>query len=106
MKHPSLGFIAFLQATGVVLYCGLIGFAVLNGNRWFGPTPPSFLNPLLFLTLFIFSAVLCSLIFLGYPFMLFWEHKKTREALRLVFYSSAWLFFYLFAIILAIFILK
>ena len=90
MKHLSLGFVAFLQAAGIVLYCGLIGTIFIKGNAWFGPQP-GFLGPAIFLALFAASTVICSLIFLTYPFLLFWEQKQTQTALRLILYSTLWL---------------
>ncbi len=90
MKKASLGFIAFLQAVGILIYCGLIGTVFVNGNTWFGHQP-NFLGPAIFLALFAVSAVICTLIFLGYPFIIFWDRKQTKTALRLILYSTAWL---------------
>jgi uncharacterized membrane protein len=90
VKNLSLGFIAFLQATGILLYCGLVSTIFVRGEKWFGPQPSIF-GPALFLALFATSAVICTLIFLTYPFLLFWEHKQTKTALRLVLYSTLWL---------------
>lgn len=98
-KKLSPGFIAFLQATGVFVYVLLIGAFIFNANRFFGPMPVT-LGPVLFLLLFIVSALVCTLIFLGYPFLLFWEHKQTKAAFRLVLYSTAWLVFYLASVLL------
>ncbi|HBC72506.1 hypothetical protein A2379_05220 [Candidatus Amesbacteria bacterium RIFOXYB1_FULL_47_13] len=97
-KKLSLEFIAFLQALGLLIYCGFIGNLMIRANAWFSP-PPNFLGPTLFLLLFIASAVICSLIFLGYPFLLFWEHKNTKKAIKLILITTAWtLFFFLWVI--------
>jgi hypothetical protein len=85
-----LDFIAFLQALGIAVYCGLIGTVIIKGENWFGPQP-GVLGPTLFLLLFSVSAVICILIFLAYPFIIFWEHKQTQTALHLVIRSTAWL---------------
>jgi hypothetical protein len=90
VKKMSLGFVGFLQAIGIVMYCGIVGLIPMYGNKWFG-SGPMFFGPAIFLALFSVSAVICGLIFLGYPFWLFWEHKQTKNALKLVIYSSAWL---------------
>jgi hypothetical protein len=100
----SLGFIAFLQALGLVIYCGLIGVLFWQGNNLFGP-PYTFLGPAMFLVLFVVSAMISALIVLGYPFILFWEKKRAVEALKLAIYTAAWLAFFtiLLIFILAIF---
>jgi hypothetical protein len=94
--RPKL--IAFLQATGLVFYCGLVGLIMWQGNSWFGPAT-NFLGPVLLLVLFVISALACALIGLGYPLILFWDEKKTKDALKLVTYTVAWLALYLFLII-------
>ncbi len=106
MKKLSLGFISFLQALGIVIYCGLVGAFMLNAGRWFGPMPTTFLGPTLLLTLFVVSAVICALIFGYYPFILFWEQKDTKKALKLVTYTTGWLFFFLIAILFVVTSLK
>jgi len=65
----------------------------------FGP-PFTFLGPTLFLVLFVASALISALLILGYPFILFWEEKKTIEALKLVGYTITWLAFYILLILL------
>ncbi len=102
-KKLSLPFIAFLQAVGLVVYCGLVGLIFWRGDKWFGPAQ-TFLGPAFVLVLFVVSALISAFLVLGYPFILFWEKKKTIEALKLVAYSIAWLIFFilLFIIILAV----
>lgn len=103
MPKLSLGFIAFLQALGLFLYCSLVGLFFWKANTLFGPvTSP--LGPTAFLLLFMVSAVICCLLFLGYPFILFWENKQTLTALRLVLYTSGWLALFIFFILLSFFL--
>ncbi|MCL4390486.1 MAG: hypothetical protein M1484_00275 [Patescibacteria group bacterium] len=83
--------IGVAQATGLIAYCAAVGAVMLNGNRWFGPTP-SFLGPMLFLTLFVFSAIVCAAMFLGYPFYLFWEKKDLPTAFKVIASSTVTLF--------------
>ena len=98
-KKFSLPFLAFWQALGLVIYCGLVGLLFWRGETWFGPML-SFLGPVLFLVLFVVSALISALIVLGHPFILFWEKKQTIKALKLVVYTIAWLIFFIFLIIL------
>lgn len=102
LGKKSLCCVAFLQALGLIFYCGLIGLIFWQGNHWFG-TVPNFWGPLLFLILFVASALISALIVLGYPFILFWEKKQTTKALRLVLCTTAWLtsFVLLFILIFA-----
>lgn len=89
MKKLSLPFIAFLQALGLTLYCGLVGLVMLNGNTWFGQM--NYLGPVLVLSLLVVSVLICALIAGGYPFLIFWDKKNTKEALRLIAYTAGWL---------------
>jgi hypothetical protein len=98
---PSLGFIGFLQATGILVYCSLIGLIFWKGNHIFGPAPSLF-GPVAFFLLFMVSAVICALLYLGYAFWLFWEHKNLRRALHLVIHTTLWCFVFI-AIILSSF---
>jgi len=97
-KKLSLPFIAFLEASGLTVYCGLIGLLMWQGEKIFGPVY-TFLGPTMFLVLFVVSALISALLILGYPFLLFWEEKKTKEALKLVTFSIVWLAFYIFLIL-------
>jgi hypothetical protein len=94
LKKFSLGFIAFWQALGLVVYCGLVGLLIWRGNQWFGPVT-SFVGPILFLSLFVVSTLICALLALGYPIVLFWLRKQKIEALKLVGYTSLWLLFFI-----------
>lgn len=92
-KAFSLEFTAFLQALGLVLYCGLVSLIFWQGNSWFGPlTAP--VGPILFLVLFVVSALISAALVLAYPFLIFWEEKNTRKALKLVLYTTLWLAFF------------
>ena len=103
LGKKSLCCVAFLQALGLTLYCGLIGLIFWQGNRWFGAVT-NFWGPLLYLVLFVASALISALIVLGYPFILFWEKKQTTKALGLVLFTTVWLtsFVFLFILIFAL----
>ena len=90
VKNLSLEFMAFLQALGLVVYCSFIGWFLWASGRWFGPMAAPF-GIILFLMIFITSAIICALLFLGYPFLIFWEEKNTGKALRLVVYTTFWI---------------
>lgn len=82
----------FFQALGLVAYCGLVATVMWNASQLFKDTPDYF-GPFLFLILFSTSALICSLITLGYPFTLYFNKGKKKEAIKLVFYTTYWLVF-------------
>lgn len=88
----SLGFIAFLQALGLVSYCSLIALLFWKGNQWFGRVP-NYFGPLLMLTVFTTSALVSAVITLSYPFIL-WQKKHINEAVKLTIYTAGWLVFF------------
>ena len=57
------------------------GFSPLN----------AFWGPIVFLCLFVVSALICAIIALGYPIFLFFIHKQHRQALNIVLLTTAWL---------------
>jgi hypothetical protein len=103
MKKSPI-FIGFLQSLGLSLYILLIALVIWNGEAWFGRIG-NFLGPILFLSLFVVSAIICALIALAYPFIVFWDKKNTKEAMRIVFYTAGWLtlFVLIFLVTLVIF---
>lgn len=104
LRTTSLKKIAFFQAFLITSYCGFIGMIFWNGEKVFGKMN-NFIGPFLFLLLFCFSVLLSFLATLGYPFVLFWIDKKPKEAIKLVLYTSMWIFIFLLlvAIIVTVF---
>ncbi|MFC1722456.1 hypothetical protein ACFL0C_02290 [Patescibacteria group bacterium] len=98
----SASFIGFLQAFGIFIYCSLIGFLLWTGNAFLGPAN-EFIGPALVLAVLVTSVLICALLAFGYPILLLWEKKETKEAISLVFYTASWLaFFILFVLIILI----
>lgn len=81
--------VSFLQALGLLLYVCLISIVFWKGNQWFPKMHP-YVGPILMLTLFAVSALISAIITLGYPFILWQKHKKTKEAVRIVIYTALW----------------
>jgi hypothetical protein len=90
MKKLSPIFIGFLQALGLSLYCALVGLVFWKGSTWFGKIN-NLSGPFAMLSLFVVSAMICALITLGYPFIVFWDKKNTKKAIQLVVYTAGWL---------------
>jgi len=97
-RKNSLEFIAFFQALGLVAYCSLIALLLWQGSNWFGKLP-NYFGPFLFLTLFTTSALISAIIVGAYPFILYFNKKKTQEAIRLVFYTASWLLIFVLGIL-------
>jgi len=104
VKNFSLPFLAFLQATGLVVYIGLVSLIFLYGNQIFGKMN-NYLGPILFLLIFVLSAIISSLLVLGRAGFLFWE-KRYKEAFPLLFWTIGWISFYLILIFLLILLTK
>ena len=97
MKKVGLSpeFIGFLQTAGFLGYVGLVGTFFQNGQKWFGAAPKSVLEPMLFLSLFVFSAIVSGSIMLVYPFYVFWQKKDFKTAITIVAHSALWLFLFI-----------
>lgn len=98
-------FVGFLQALALVIYTGIIGSVLLNGNKWFGPKP-NFLGPTLFLILICFSAMYCAAVMGAYPFWVFWEKKDTKLAYKIVISSAVWLLAFIILVISLLLLVK
>ena len=104
-KNCSLCTISFFQAFFQLIYIALVAILFWKGNELFGRVP-NYIGPVMFLLLFVASALISALIILGYPFYLFWEEKKTKKALKLVAYTTVWLIFFLLMILFFLVVLR
>ena len=77
------------QATLVLGYVVLFTMLITNGERLFPRINQTF-APMMFLTLFCFSVLLCGLMVFYKPYMLFVD-KKRKEAAELVLATTKWL---------------
>jgi len=105
MKKEKLCLSSFLQALGLTAYISLVSIIFWKGNVWF-PKMNLYLGPLLMLSLFAASALICALITLGYPFILFWDKKKPKEALKIVIYTALWIAGFIAAMFILLAIIK
>jgi len=102
LSYPK---VAFLQALGLVFYCGLVGVIFWQGDSWFGEMN-NYLGPVMVLVLLSMSVIICALISFGYPFLVFWEEKKPKKAISIVYYTAAWLVFFMLLLMLGLFLIK
>lgn len=103
VSNRSLKYMSFIQAFSLIFYIGVVAAIMTNAERLFGKMP-EYLGPVLFLTLFSTSALICGLITFYFPFILFWYKKQPEQAITLVFYTARWLILFTL-IILALVIL-
>jgi hypothetical protein len=98
MKSPKL--VGFIQAAGLTLYISLFAFFVQQGQNWFLAHHVQ-LNPasgiMLFLLLFIISAIICASIMFAYPLTLFFNGDR-GQGIKIALWSLIWL------VVIAIFI--
>ncbi len=91
-KNPSLPQIGFLQAGGLLAYCFLVAMIMWRGDELFGKAD-TYMTPVMVLTLFVVSALICALISLGYPSYLALEKKRLKDALTVIYHTALWLVF-------------
>ena len=96
-------FAGFIQASGLTIYVGLFAVAVERMQAWLQVNQPIFSSPvlgiMLFLMLFVISALISGSLILGYPAVLFFGGKKA-EALLVLLWSVVWLAVYLIIVML------
>lgn len=105
LEKLSIGKVAFLQGLALVFYCGLVGIIFWQGDQWFG-NMNHYLGPVMVLVLLSMSVIICALIAFGYPFLVFWEDKKTKKALSIVYYTTGWLIFFMLLLMFSLFVMK
>lgn len=96
MKNSKLVLRALLNSLGVLVYVSVIGLVLRNGEKIFGKVD-NFMAPILFLMLFVFSALVTSLLVFGTP-IYYWFKDLKKEAVKIFFYTVAWLFLIVLAV--------
>ena len=94
--------LGFVQAVGVTLYCSFVGVLFWKGNEIFDK-PDRYVGPVMFLTLFIASALICALMVFYRPYQLFFDGKK-KDALDAVVNSAAWLFIFFIIFLIIVYV--
>lgn len=85
MKKPNLCLLGFLQALGVIVYCGLVAGFFWSCNKFF-VAASGFWATALMLALLVFSAAVTGSIVFGYPAYLALK-GKIKDALTLLAYT-------------------
>lgn len=103
-QNPAVA--GLLQAAGILLYVMLITqFFVAMPMMGFEVVGESFfLFHVFFLSVFVFSAAVTSLMFFGFPVYLF-LHAQLKKAFLVMGYTIAWMFAFLILLWLVLFIM-
>lgn len=105
MKNITLFKLAALNSLGVLIYIFLVSLFMNNGSKIFGQVDNKLISPIIFLLLFIFSALLTGFLILGKPLMLYIDGQK-KEGVKLLFYTGACLFALLIIFSVILFLLR
>lgn len=88
MKNPMK--IGLLQALGLVGYISLVSAFMFNAEKIFGGTD-TVLAPVLILSLFVTSALICGLLVFGKAIVDYLEDKKVDMAVKKVLFTLMWM---------------
>ena len=99
MKDKQLVSLSVLHSLGVLAYIFLVVLFMNNAQRILGKEDNSYLAPMIFLLLFVLSALITASLVLVRPILYYLDGKKT-EAVKLLIYTIISL-----AVILALVIL-
>ena len=105
-KNPSIFFVSFLQAVGLSLYIGTVAAVISGASQLFNNVGPVFWGPVMGLSLFSVSALICALLVGAYPFWVIWEKKQTARAIKILIATAAWFLLFVILIVLRIAFLK
>ncbi|MCX6811159.1 MAG: hypothetical protein NT039_00480 [Candidatus Berkelbacteria bacterium] len=90
MKNSELVKTSLINAVLTIIYVFLVALLIWKANDIFGKMD-NFLGPFAFLLLFTLSAAIVGSLIVGKPIFLYLDGQK-KEAIKLLFYTIAWLF--------------
>jgi len=105
MNNKQLMQRAALNSLGVLVYISVIALVMKNGHTILGEVDNRTLSPILFLLIFVCSALTTSGLVLGKPLMMYLDGQK-KEAVKLLIYTGTGLFAYLLTVFLILFLTK
>lgn len=90
MKNQKIWLWSLINAVGVFVYVMLVVLVMTNGEKIFGQME-NFWGPVVFLLLFVFSALVCGLLVFGRPIYLWFDNNK-KEAVKMLLFTVVNLF--------------
>lgn len=103
-EEKDLVLLGILHSVGVFLYVALVVWFMNSAGKFIGPTN-EMLAGMTMLMIFILSALITSSLVLGRPILYYLDGKK-KQALKLLFYTTASLFVWLLLAIGELMLLK
>lgn len=97
--------LGFLQAMGVLIYCGLISGLFKLLDYYFKDNPPQFLIMFFMLILLVISAGVTGALVFGYPAYLA-LNKRIKEALKILGHTFLYCIGFLFVVIIILIIIQ
>ena len=91
-----------LQAFALGTYFLLVVWFLTSAEKWFGNRPDEFWAPLLFMSLFSFSALICGLIVFFFPFRFMFIEKTPKKAIEVVVFTAIFLFLLILGLVVAV----
>jgi hypothetical protein len=79
------------DALGTAVYVFIVSQIITHGNQLFGKIENNLLAPMVFLLMFVFSALSTGYLVIGKPILMYLDGQK-KEAIKLLFYTGAALF--------------
>lgn len=91
MKNSNLIKLAALNSIGVAIYVFFVSFILNNAEKVFGQTDDNLIAPVVFLLLFVCSALVTGGLILGRPIMMYLDGAK-KDSVKLLVATGACLF--------------
>jgi len=91
MKNQKIWLWSLINAVGVFVYVMLVVLVMTNGEKIFGQME-NFWGPVVFLLLFVFSALVCGLLVFGRPIYLWFDNNNRKEAVKMLLFTVVNLF--------------
>lgn len=104
MSNKQILLRSFLCSVGIFAYVILVANIMRNGEKFFGNSQ-SALSVSAFLLLFVISALITSLLALGWPIYLYFENEK-KTAVKAILANAGWLIIITTIILLFLIIIK
>lgn len=101
MKIKKIIIQSLINSLGVLAYVSAVATLMFNGNAIFGKEDKWWM-PVLFLMLFVFSALITALLVLGRPIALYLANEK-KAAWQMIFTTAAWILIIILSIFIVIF---
>jgi hypothetical protein len=105
MKKSKLILRAVLHSLGMFIYILFLAIFMNKASDWFGQDDRGVVAPIIFLLIFVFSALITGGLVLAKPVMLYIDGQK-KEGIKLLVYTGLAIFILILLTLLVLFILN